>query len=152
MRKILSWIVLILWMALIFFFSSQVAEQSEQLSDGITEKIVAVMVKVNPNAKIAVEKISFFVRKNAHFLVFLVLGVLTVNALRCSGVGGYRGILAAIAVCVFYAITDEIHQLFVPGRSCQFTDVLIDSAGATVGAFIFGMILKKKKATKENMK
>lgn len=143
MRRILPWAAVILWMALIFFFSAQVAEQSDQLSKGIAEKIAEAVEKVIPGTGLVAEGMNHFVRKNAHFLVYLVLGALTVNAFCSSGVRGLKGIAAAMLVCVLYAASDEIHQLFVPGRSGQFTDVLIDSAGAAIGSLITGIIRRK---------
>jgi VanZ family protein len=147
MRKILAWAAVILWMALIFFFSAQAAEQSDQLSIGIAEKIAEAVEKVIPGTGLVAEGMNHFVRKNAHFFVYLVLGALTVNALCTSGVRGLRGVAAAMAVCVLYAVSDEIHQIFVPGRSGQFTDVLIDSAGAAVGSLIIWFIRRKPKKT-----
>lgn len=73
------------------------------------------------------------VRKSAHFFAYLVLGVLVVNSLKVFGVTGPRLYMSAILVCILYAVTDEVHQLFVPGRGCQLRDVLIDSVGAGVG-------------------
>ncbi len=147
MRKILPWAAVILWMALIFLFSAQVAEQSDQLSTGITEKIVKAVEKVFPGLGLITESMNHVLRKNAHFLVYLVLGALTVNALCSSGVRGFKGIAAALIVCVLYAVSDEIHQLFVPGRSGQLTDVLIDSAGAAVGSFAVGIVRRKPQKT-----
>ncbi len=147
MRKILAWAAVVLWMALIFYFSAQVAEQSDQLSMGIADKIAETVENIIPGSGLAVENMNHLVRKNAHFFVYLVLGALTVNAFCSSGVFGIRGIAAAIAVCVIYAASDEIHQLFVPGRSGQFTDILIDSAGAAVGSLFTGIIRRKPKST-----
>ncbi|MEH6908026.1 VanZ family protein [Neobacillus drentensis] len=45
--------------------------------------------------------------------------------------------LFVIGICLFFAMTDEFHQLFVLGRVAQVKDVLIDSAGAIVGLVIF---------------
>lgn len=143
MRKILPWAAVILWMALIFFLSAQVAEQSEKLSTGITEKIIIVIKNVIPDAGLIVGTMNHMVRKYAHFFAYLMLGALTANAFSSSGVRGSKGIAAAIIVCVLYAASDEIHQLFVPGRSCQFTDVLIDSAGAAIGSFVVGWLRRK---------
>jgi VanZ family protein len=148
MRKILPWAAVILWMALIFFFSAQAAEQSDQLSTGITKKIIEAVEKVIPGSGLVAESMNHIVRKNAHFFAYLVLGALTVNAFITSGVRGFRGIAAALIACVLYAASDEIHQLFVPGRSGQVTDVLIDSAGAAVGAAIAGIIRRKPRKKK----
>ena len=52
----------------------------------------------------------------------------------------------ALAMSIFlsflYACTDELHQIFVPGRSAQFRDVLIDTLGASFGAIITYLIIK----------
>jgi VanZ family protein len=66
-----------------------------------------------------------------------VLAVLMLNALRRSGVYGYKSIALTVAVCVIYATSDEIHQLFVPGRGGQVKDVIIDNAGVIAGIGIY---------------
>jgi len=58
------------------------------------------------------------------------------NALKYCGSGLNKSFLAGL-ICVGYAISDEIHQIFVPGRGPQIKDVLIDSGGAAVGIFIW---------------
>ncbi|AKN31940.1 VanZ family protein [Clostridium carboxidivorans P7] len=133
MRKILSWIAVILWMALIFKLSSQPAEQSGKLSTGVTEINIKAIEKVNPSAKFNIKQFDHIIRKNAHFFVYLVLGIFVINALRRSGVTGIRCIVFALLICILYAISDEIHQIFVPGRGAQVKDVIIDSVGAAVG-------------------
>lgn len=50
--------------------------------------------------------------------------------------------LYALAISAAYAATDEFHQLFVLGRACRFSDVLIDSAGAGVGIFAVLFIIR----------
>lgn len=53
-----------------------------------------------------------------------------------------RQMLCAILVTAFYAASDELHQFFVPGRSCQLRDVLIDTAGVVAGVGIQYILLK----------
>jgi VanZ family protein len=137
MYKILSWAAVLLWIALIFNLSSQVADRSNQLSTGITEVIVKTVEKVAPIAKFDIESFNHIIRKNAHFFAYLVLGVLVMNAIRRSGVHGYRSVLITLGICVLYAISDELHQLFVLGRGGQVKDVIIDSAGASVGIGVY---------------
>lgn len=141
-HKILSWTVVILWMSLIFYLSHQPATESDALSTRITEVVVKTVEKVIPNANIAIDSFNNIVRKNAHFFAYLVLGLLVINALKRSGFYGYRCIFLALGICVLYAISDEVHQLFVPGRGGQVSDVLIDSAGASVGIGIYMLIGK----------
>ena len=143
-RKLFPWIVVILWMALIFYLSHQPASISNGLSKGITEKIVEVVEKATTDAEINIRNFNHILRKNAHFFAYLVLGILVANGLRSGGVGGYGAIGFAILICVLYAISDEIHQLFVPGRGGQVKDVLIDSAGAAVGILGYNGFIKRR--------
>ena len=56
---------------------------------------------------------------------------------------GYKSILLSIGISFLYACSDEIHQLFVPGRSGNILDVLIDTVGASVGVLVFSFIVRK---------
>nr|WP_028305632.1 VanZ family protein [Desulfitobacterium sp. PCE1] len=131
---IVSWAAVFLWMGIIFYLSAQVASQSDELSQGIAERLFSAVAKAFPGLNVDYIQSNFIVRKSAHFLTYLVLSLLTMNALRRSGIKGVRQIAIAIGICVLYAISDEVHQLFVPGRSGQIKDVLLDSGGAIVGA------------------
>lgn len=147
-NMLISWIAVFLWMILIFNLSSQVAEQSNHLSTGITEVIVKTVKKVIPNANFDIS--NHIVRKNAHFFTYLILGMLVVNALRRSEVIGYKSI--ALLICFLYAISDELHQFYVPGRGPGMKDVFIDSAGATVGILVYLGINRINKKVMTNRK
>ncbi|QCX34380.1 VanZ family protein [Caloramator sp. E03] len=69
------------------------------------------------------------------FFVYLVLGILLLNALRRNDV--IRNNSIVILICVLYAISDEFHQVFVPGRGPNIRDVFIDSTGTLVGILIY---------------
>lgn len=140
LKKILSWTLVILWMGLIFYLSHQPATESNQLSTGITEVIIQTIEKVAPNLELDIRSLNHIARKNAHFFAYLVLGVLVINALRVSGVRGYSRIGLALLICVLYAISDEVHQIFIPGRSGEVRDVLIDSAGSSVGILVYMVV------------
>ncbi len=64
------------------------------------------------------------------------------NAFIMSGVKGYKAFVFSLIFCILYAITDEIHQLFVPGRGTEVTDVLIDGIGALIGIGLYKFIFK----------
>ena len=137
MYGIISCVVVILWAVLIFSLSHQPVAQSSQMSVGITEVIVEKVEKVSPNVEFNIGNFHHIVRKNAHFFLYLVFSFLVINALRRSGMYGYQMIGLSLLVCVLYAISDEVHQLFVPGRGAMVKDVLIDSAGAIVGVGLY---------------
>lgn len=132
-RKAISWLLVILWIVLIFYLSHQPAIESNNLSTGITEGLVAIIERVTLDTDFDVSNFNHIVRKNAHFFAYLILGVLVFNALKSNDFKGSRRFLIALAFCILYAISDEIHQLFIPGRAGQVRDVIIDSAGAVVG-------------------
>lgn len=68
--------------------------------------------------------------KAAHALEYAVLGLLLARAFG----GGWRRVLAAVAVAALYGLTDEWHQSFVPGREATLGDWAADWAGALAGA------------------
>ncbi len=152
MRKILKHFVLILLIAhcaLIFGFSAQNKQQSSAGSARITSKIVE---KVKSKEMSNRERINFrydterVVRKTAHVILYTILGVLAyLNARRYFK---KRYLCIALLFCLLYAITDELHQLFVPGRSGQFTDVLVDFAGSLFGISVLYLIYKMKRRKK----
>lgn len=58
-------------------------------------------------------------------------------------------ILLPWAISSLYAATDEIHQLFVPGRSDQMSDVILDSAGAMAGILVLAAVRKIRSRHKD---
>lgn len=138
------WVFVIFWMAVIFFLSSQQASDSNQLSTGITKVIVDFISEIFPSITPQVQWLNHIIRKNAHFIAYFILGFLQINALYINGVRSKKGFLIALIIAVLYAASDEFHQTFVPGRSGELRDVLIDSAGALTGISIYFLARIKK--------
>lgn len=143
-RKVFYWILVVLWMTLIFYLSHQPASKSNELSIGVTEKITGIVGKTNLNIEQNIRNFNRIIRKNAHFFAYLILGILTFNGLKDSKITGGRGFIIALIICILYAISDEIHQLFIPGRSGQVMDVVIDGMGSLVGITLHQMSNKIK--------
>ncbi|KUP05305.1 hypothetical protein Q73_13405, partial [Bacillus coahuilensis m2-6] len=114
---------------------------SNQMSQGVSNVIVGDVGEITAESEynISIKRLNHIIRKNAHFYVYLVLAVLMMNALKSNQYKNIR-ILLTLIFCIVYAITDEIHQLFVPGREAQVNDVLIDSIGATFGIGLYILI------------
>jgi VanZ family protein len=106
-RKFSRFIPVILWMILIFSFSSR--------PDLPSNKIYVV---------------DFIFKKTAHFFEYIILFLLWYRALGKKNPG--YAFMASIA----YAFTDETHQLFVPGRTGLLRDVAIDSTGMIISWFL----------------
>ncbi|PAB59384.1 VanZ family protein [Anaeromicrobium sediminis] len=143
---IFSWTLVILWMGLIFSLSNQVTNESNGLSKRVTEIIIKTVGQIIPigiessTTTDLVSQFNHIIRKFAHGGVYFVLGILVLKALYVSGVKGYKAFIFAFIICILYAISDEIHQFYVPGRGPQVRDVCIDSFGAFLG---IGLIHKK---------
>jgi len=141
-------------MLLIFYLSSQVVQRSNKLSTGITQIVIKVVKIVSPDSILGLDGSNHLVRKNAHFFAYLILGTLVMNALKRSRVTGFRVVIFTLVICVLYATSDEVHQLFVPGRGGQVKDVLIDSSGALLGITLFtatNKFMKKKSSDFRNL-
>jgi VanZ family protein len=77
-----------------------------------------------------------FIRKAAHFTEYLILSVLLYRAVRAGRGWSWRAAATAVVVAGLYAVADELHQLFVPGRTAAASDCLIDVSGAAAGQWL----------------
>ena len=144
MKKIIKLTLVILWMTLIFCFSNQKADDSSKLSDGLIVKVANIFVDKNLSTKdkeIILERYTTVVRKTAHFTIYLILGILVISLLLEYNIKHI--ILVSLITCLIYSISDEVHQLFIEGRSGEVRDVLIDTTGSLVGIGAYYFINKK---------
>ena len=147
--RILFIILLLLMYILIFFFSSQVGDESSKLSGGIVRKILYSIGLVD---NMEVESVlEIIVRKMAHFSLYFVCGILAMCIMINYDVSNKFRILCSFCINLFYSISDEIHQMFVPGRTGKVTDVFIDSLGVICGILIIYVIIKVKEKYKRNI-
>ncbi|MBP3444986.1 MAG: VanZ family protein [Bacilli bacterium] len=148
MKKIISFIVLILWMIVIFSFSSADANKSTGTSDKVITTMIEIKDKITNNEtpnnekEIIVKNSSFYIRKIAHITEYLILGFLMFNLLKQYSV---TNIYYAIGLSILYSCTDEFHQLFISGRSGSIRDVLIDSIGILIGTYLYKLLFIKNK-------
>lgn len=118
-------------MGVIFWLSSRTAEESSAQSSDVLEWLIRIF---GDNFFT-----TFIVRKLAHCLEFTGLSLLFSISLYFTR--GKASPVYAIILTSLYAITDEVHQIFVAGRSCEFRDWAIDTGGAVAGALAFLVIL-----------
>ena len=104
-----------------------------------------------PELEQMAQKIEYPVRKAAHMSEYAVLALLIFQALTAFDRKKNRGCMA-LGITAAYAVTDEFHQLFVPGRAGRVTDVLIDSAGAFLALLAIHIILYYHKSEIRNRK
>ena len=124
-----SIIIVLSLLVLIFCLSHQNGEESTETSGWFTSLL---------NFIFPFELTEDFVRTMAHFSEFACISFFMNNLFVA-----YKEKLIPLIACslsFFYAITDEIHQIFVPGRACQFLDMMVDLAGIVSGMFVFTIL------------
>ena len=89
--------------------------------------------------------------KPTHSIAYTMLGALIVRALsgRFSARFGVATALAAIVLTTVYGVTDEFHQMFVPGRTADVDDLVADALGAAIGTglcWLWGIIARARTA------
>ena len=142
-KILISWILVILWMITIFYLSSMNSEVSNTKSKDTINTVVTTTIETT-NKDISQDKVNSIVnilnkplRKCMHSIVFFILVVLLINAFYNTNIRNYKAYVFSIIISFIYACTDEYHQLFVLGRTGQFTDVLIDTIGVLLGCLVF---------------
>ena len=131
MKTKIKWLALLGWMLVIFLFSAQTGEQSSE-SSGLIEQLLSLFPFI-PHQIFGID-LQLIIRKGAHFTEYLILYVLTFIVF-IDYQTFKKSLVYAIIFVFLYACTDEIHQAFVPGRACAFTDVMIDTAGGLLALF-----------------
>jgi VanZ family protein len=145
-KKILSAVLLILWMIVIFLFSSQPSNNSTILTNNFISKIMHFTtfntISIS-DLNAIIRDIFLPVRKVAHFSEYFVLGILSYNFF-CNIKKTKYIMHFSILFCFTYALSDEVHQLYVIGRNGSLIDVVIDTCGALLGIVIFSKVVKRK--------
>ncbi len=165
---VISWAAAASWMLLIFYLSSQTAVESLESSYSFTDRILYIVNILMPGQEIDIAAFDDFIRSVAHFAIYMILGLLIINAfffqciyyntdkerryynakdVKDNGNENRKNryiwvLLISFIICLMYAISDEIHQIFVPGRGAQISDVLLDSLGAGTGIIIYWQLGK----------
>lgn len=154
--RIILIILLVLTFIKIFDFSSQNSEKSSNLSRTVTEKItnkIKFIQNLDTDKKEKVlHKAEIIIRKLAHFSEYTLVGILLMALMSTYEIKSKLRVLVSFIIGVVYASSDEIHQLFVPGREGAVRDVLIDSTGVITGICIVIIILKIIKGIKSSKK
>lgn len=153
---IISIVLVILWMITIFWFSSQVGDDSSATSGNTIRKIVKFFYTniTTENLELIVQTLQPFVRKLAHFTIYTIGGFLLYNlSIQLKLKSKF---INSLGFGILYAISDEIHQFFVPGRSCRIFDVFVDTCGLITGITFYIIIIKiinrimKRQESKDN--
>jgi VanZ family protein len=144
--KIISALIVLLTMVAIFMFSSENGEKSNKTSGGVTAFVVKTVVKdfekmTLQKKESVMQKFTEIVRTLAHFGIFSVLGFFSANFINTFKCSHLKRNVFAVVFGFAYALSDEIHQIFVPGRAFQISDIVVDTVGAVLGVIVFWLTL-----------
>ena len=128
MKKFILISMVLLCLILIFYFSSE----NNYESMDTTIKVSRVINVEEGNLSI--------LRKYGHFIEFFVLEILLLSMFSCFIKVDFKIYIISLIFCLLYAFSDEIHQLYVIGRSAQVMDVCIDFCGSIIGSILFIMV------------
>lgn len=156
LKKIVLTILLVGWMIIVFMFSSQQSENSSQTSEGaivfILDKLSITDNMTENEKEQMIENLQTPIRKLAHFSIYTIGGIISYCMVSQYNLKLHQKVLVSLGICIIYAITDELHQYFVPGRSCEIIDMMIDSLGATLGNSICIILSNVKRLLQLNQK
>jgi len=144
-QKYSNWILVLIWMVIIFIFSSDPAAVSDQKSGVVIQILSNLGIDLNS----AFGRLSnFIVRKIAHFTEYFILYMFLSNALinydiDKNKITRGKALAVALLVTFIYACNDEFHQTFIPGREGRFRDVMIDTSGGLLGMILVKRLIKK---------
>lgn len=148
--RVILIILLICTFNVIFGFSSQNGEESSGISRRVTEFIVDEIIKADEENRIElINNLEGIVRKLAHFSIYAVVGFLLMALVSTYDLEEKKRICISFIIGIIYAVSDEIHQGFIPGRSPKLTDVMIDTMGVAVGILVLLLILTIVNKVKE---
>ena len=178
--KKLSLILCILWMGFIFYNSSQSGLESNNKSKSIINQIlydndkdygvknILIMsggksettdyigdesgnIAYDDYYNTYLQNINIILRKGAHLFEFLILAILVAWVMVSYEITGRRAVVYVLFIVLLYAVSDEFHQLFVPGRTARVEDILIDFIGGIIGTVIFYTLKSKFKLSKNKI-
>lgn len=146
-KYLINVILIIVWMFTIFHFSNQTGGTSKDTSDNFIIKIVTTIthkdLSSEEKAKI-LSSYSFITRKTAHFTAYFILSILVFHLFYMIYGLISKSYIYSFILCLIYACSDEIHQLFINGRSGEISDVIIDVCGSIIFLLIFFIFHRKK--------
>ena len=139
-----NWLPVVAWAALIFVFSTGAFSGSSTSS--FLVPLLNHFFPALPGDDIG--RIHTLIRKLGHVSEYLILALLVLRTLsrETGGRLSPRRLALGLLITALYAVSDELHQAFVPGRTASIVDVWIDVLGGACGALWFQLRKHGKKA------
>ena len=146
MKKIVYLLLLILWIIIIYMLSNQTGDISGGSSEGIIKNTLEIIYSIFNISKENINEVVHIlhnpIRECAHAFEYFVLGLLTFKNLENFNIKNKYVI--TLLLCFTFALFDEVHQLFINGRTFQIIDITIDTLGFSLVLILLKIIKKEK--------
>jgi VanZ family protein len=139
-RILLNWLPVLLWAAIIFLFSA---------NPDPYRFLPAAWRSAVPLPTVSDSSLAEWIGQLMHFIEYLVLAFLISRALYKTSGASTKIPALVILISMLFALSDEIHQLFVPGRAFQVIDLFIDFLGSLFGVYIYSRLKIKPQREKK---
>lgn len=164
-QQVIAAMFVLLWMTTVFIFSSQDRTETLNTSGAF---IYAIETTVKNDTQVESHKeeadevktqkykysedVQKVVRKSAHYFLYMIGGVILSVFFYALLQDNKKYIFCSTIFGILYAFSDELHQMFVPGRTSSLKDVGIDSLGILTGVVLFMIFIKIVKLKKYKFK
>jgi len=146
-KKLLLYLLIIpAYLLMIYILSHQTGHTSNEISEGIVRRVLGKLFDITGN-KLTSDKldtINYIFRKFLHFTEYMILAMLFYSMLKNLPLSIHKRLLFSVLPTVIYSASDELHQLYVPNRTGQVSDILLDSSGAIAGALLMYYFERRK--------
>lgn len=159
--KIICLILIVAWLFVIFTLSGMTSNESNSKSKSTLNILIQKTLNITNKTGLTdkhptiekknkvIDSINLPMRKFAHATVFIILAIMIMIFLRMFKMSSKLSFIITVLISFMYALFDEYHQTFISGRTGQFSDALIDTVGAIIGALFFVLIIYIKRRQQE---
>lgn len=160
MKKVILILICCLCVAFIFLNSSKTGVSSNNISQGIVNRVVTMLKESDYLDSNIIDRIkqegitksdlNVLVRKSAHAFEFFILAIIVFIAINFGKINKVEAFIYPLFIVLLCAVFDELFQKYVQGRTSSLIDVLIDFSGGIIGTilsnivFVLGSKLKNK--------
>jgi VanZ family protein len=147
-RTLAKVLLCIIWLGVIFYNGTRPGEVSQRSSREVI-KVVSRFVDIPSGSVeapiIKFNEVNFYVRKNAHFFQYLIFSILLCAAVRQFKLYRSSEILLLLFLLLLFPVIDEFIQKYIPNRTSNIFDIIIDFSGGIFGIIIFNISQKINK-------
>ena len=149
-KGIIKVLICVIWLGVIFYNGSRPGEVSQKTSKEVIKvasKVISIKTTKIDKSGINFYDINYYVRKNAHFFQYFIFGILLCNALREFKLYKTSEIFILLFILLFFPVIDELMQKYIPGRTSNIFDIIIDFSGGLLAVLIVNISYKLCKSS-----